>query len=126
MATKEGVICGAARTYVAGGTITSTTTGTLVTFDTGGKVVACGAGGTAIGVVYETYTVGQTVPVYPLHGRHFLRTTTTITAADFIKPGAAGAVAPEAGVTTRTADTVGQAETTGTGAAAQFWAELGV
>lgn len=125
MAVKEGVICGPARTYTAGGTITSTVTGTLVTLNTSGYVVQCGAGGTAIGVVYETYSSGDTVPVYPIQGRHFVRTTATITAADFVKPGADGAVAPEAGVTTRTADTVGQAITTGTGAAAQFWAELG-
>jgi hypothetical protein len=126
MAVKEGVICGQAKTYIAGNTITSTNTGTLVTFDTASKVIECGSGGTAMGVVYETYALNDTVPVWPLHGRHYVRTTATVTAADYLKPGAGGALAPEATVTTRTADTVGQAETTGSGAAAAFWAELGV
>ena len=94
-------------TFVAGGSITANTLVTLHT--TAGQVVECGVGGFPIGVVYDAYSSGETVPVYPLPGLHRVIASAAIVAGDNLKPAANGEIAPEASVGTNTVDTCGQA-----------------
>lgn len=82
---------------------------TLVTLDTAGKVVNCGATGTAIGWVAEDVASGALATVRPLIGRCLLKASTAIAIGDFVKTAANGKIAPEATVTTRTVATLGQA-----------------
>lgn len=82
---------------------------TLVTLDTAGKVVNCGATGTAIGWVAEDVASGALATVRPLLGRVLLKASAAIAIGDFVKTAASGKIAPEATVTTRTVATLGQA-----------------
>lgn len=97
----------------------------LVTLDTAGKIVKCGASGFPIGVVRESFASGVDASVWPLRGEVALQISAAIAKGDFVKPAAAGQIAPEATVTTLTAASVGQAMTAGTTAADVVWINAG-
>ena len=88
----------------------------LVTRTTGDNVVSlCGASGfpvaiNATGSTIASGAVGE-FQLLTTGDRVLAVSSATITRGDFVKAAAAGQVAPEAGVTTLTANTIGQADT---------------
>jgi hypothetical protein len=93
----------------------------LVTYDTSGTIVACGVGGTAIGYVVDDYAIAATATVHSIFNPVCEGTASAaIAKGDFLKSAAAGQIAPEATVTTKTLNTIGQAATAASGAAVAF------
>jgi hypothetical protein len=102
-------------TYLAGAPIA---TNLLVTLTgTAGTVVLCGAAGFPVGIADGAVASGAYGSFKVMRGR--VQVFGTAAAGDFVKAGAAGVVVAEAGVTTRTGNTIGQAETAAT--AGRLW-----
>lgn len=120
----DGVSLNGPFSITTGEAISPTKGGLLVTLNSSGLLVKCGAAGTIIGVVYSSYASGALATVFPPRGRHKLECTAAIAAGDMVKPGAAGQVAPEATVTTKTLNTCGQAETATSNQNDAFWCFL--
>lgn len=83
---------------------------------TGNSMGLCGASGIPIGISYDTIASAAFGDVSLITGgdRHLCIASDTIAIGDMVKPAAAGQVAPEAGVTTATAFTIGKAESAAT------------
>jgi|ERR1035437_1867248 hypothetical protein len=102
-------------TYLAGVLIGDGLLATLT--GTAGTVGLCGAAGVPVGIADGSIASGAYGCFRPLRGR--VRVYGTIAAGNFCKAGINGTVVVEAGATTRTANTIGQAETAAT--AGFFW-----
>ena len=105
-------------TYKAANAIATNLLVTLTT--TAGSVDVCGASGVPVGIADGAVASGAYGNFLPVEGRVQVVSSATIAAGDFVKAAAAGQVAPEATVTTRTAATIGQAETAVSGSGT-FW-----
>lgn len=90
---------------------------------TAGQVALCGAGGFPIAVADEAVAASAVAGFRPLKTskRILVKASAAIAAGDFVKAAAAGKVAPEATVTTRTAATIGQADTAASADGSLFW-----
>lgn len=96
----------------------------LVTLHTVAEQVAlCGASGNPVAVAYDAIASGAAGDVQLLAkgDRAFVKCSAAIAIGDFVKAAAAGKVAPEAGTTTLTAFTIGQAETATSTDGDAFW-----
>lgn len=120
----DGVALNGPFSIVTGEAISPTKGGLLVTLNSAGLLVKAGVAGTIVGVVYSTVASGGLATVFPPRGRHKLECTAAIAAGDMVKSGAAGQVAPEATVTTKTLATIGQAETATSAQNDAFWCYL--
>jgi hypothetical protein len=77
-----------------------------------GNVVVCGAGDIPIGYTMDAYAAGVTASFYRAGSGHEMYVSGSgISAGDYVKCGAAGALVQEGTPTTPTALTVGQAKT---------------
>jgi len=94
----------------------------LVTLtSTAGSVDLCGDSGFPVGVSTDLIASGAYGAFQPMRGRILVTASAEIAAGDFVVAAASGQVAPETEVTTRTAFTIGQAETAAADAGATFW-----
>jgi hypothetical protein len=93
----------------------------LVTYYTDGTIVVCGVGGVAIGYVVDDYAPGAAMTIYPIFAALCEGTASAaINVGDFIKSAASGQIAPEATVTTKTLNTIGQAFSAASGSGIRF------
>lgn len=106
-------------TYLAGAPIATNLLATLTS--TAGTAGLCGASGVPCGVADGPIASGAYGNFMPMRGRIQVVSAGSVTAGDFVKAAANGQVAPEAGVTTRTAATLGIAETAGETQTNIFW-----
>lgn len=106
-------------TYKAGAPIATNLLVTLTA--TAGTVGLCGVSGYPIGVADGAVASGASGCFQPMEGRIKVVCSAAVAAGDFVKAAAAGQVAPESSVTTRTAATIGQAETGTTNPGDVFW-----
>ena len=79
----------------------------LVKLDTASKLVATGAGGRPIGIIYDNVALGGWVAVHELRGIVQGRAGAAINAGELVKAGAAGGFAPETDVAVTTLATLG-------------------
>lgn len=77
-----------------------------------GQIVVCTTGSIPIGYTQDAYAAGAMATfVRAMKGIELLATGSGVAAGDLVKCTTVGALAPEAGVTTATAATIGQAIT---------------
>ena len=105
-------------TYLAAAQIAANLLVTLTA--TAGSVGLCGASGFPVGVSTDLIANAAYGAFQPMKGRILVTASASITAGNFVKAAANGQVAPEASAATRTAFTIGQAET-GASQNGTFW-----
>jgi len=106
-------------TYLTGAQIAANLLVTLTA--TAGTVGLCGASGIPVGVATDLVTSGAYGTFQPMRGRILVTASAQVVAGNFVKAAASGQVAPESSATTRTAATIGQAETAANGQGNTFW-----
>ena len=79
----------------------------LVKLDTASKLVATGAGGRPIGIIYDNVALGGWVAVHELRGIVQGLASAAVNAGDLVKAGATGSFVPEASVAVATLATLG-------------------
>lgn len=89
----------------------------------GNSMILCGASGVPTGISYDTIANAAFGDVSLITGgdRHLCTASAAVAIGDFVKPAAAGKVAPEATATTATAATCGVAESAASGDAILFF-----